>query len=305
MRRGITIDDRRKWLAEYERGRPVAAIASKYRRDVRTIEKHIDKTRREQDVRIARAELMKEAPRRHQDSLEGELRQILGRLEYPSADFAPLSWHEGAGSVFAAMEVSRVAAKGARIPRAGRKPAGKRTTARDMLKQHLKRDKLWKRLEQWEKDLAAHLGDREALQKKTVAILGEKTGYEMVDKADIDPPFLYSYTVGDLFYRSALDSALGSRRSLNIEEDITADTDRGMVMHHGSTLAQAPGAEEEARKSIIAAWKDILALPELKQVASSWETLKESADKVNQAVENILLLGFIEGRCDVCKRLGL
>ena len=59
---------------------------------------------------------------------------------------------------------------------------------RGLLKEHLKNDRLWKVLAQWKKAYAAHLTARIALQRKTVTLLEEETGYKLVDKHDVPPP---------------------------------------------------------------------------------------------------------------------
>lgn len=301
-----SIIDKRNWLEKYEGGKSEAAIASESKRDVRTIKNGIEEARRAIDIRLARAELLKDALRKHQDSLEGELRKILKDLDLPHTDFAPLSWYRGNGSIFTATESIEKEEERYQSFKVGRKSATKTTTVLDLLRQHLKNDKLWKWLAQWEKRLASHLADREALQRKAVAILEEKTGYKVGDYRDkVTLPFLCSYTAGHLLYKSALDSAFGTLRNDNMEDDMIADTQRGAVTYHNSILAEAPDHEEVTRSNILAAYRELLSSYELMHVINTFGILKESVTRVRQAVEEILLLGFIPGQCDVCRRLGL
>ena len=306
MPKKVSIIDKRNWLEKYESGKSEAAIASESKRDVRTVKKGIEEARREQDIRLARAELLKEALRKHQDSLEGELRKILKDLEHPPGDFAPLSWYRGNNSIFVTAEFMEKESESRQPSKVGRKSATMTTTVLNLLRQHLKNDKLWKWLADWEKALSAHLADRKALQRKAAAILEEATGYKVVDdRGDVAPPFLCSYTTGHLLYQSALDSAFGLRRSDTMEDDVIADTKGGTVKYHHSILAEAPGTEEKTRHNILAAHRVLLSSYELNHVSITFGVLKESAAKVRQSVEEILLLGFIPGQCDVCKRLGL
>lgn len=306
MPKKISTSDKRDWLEKYEGGKSEAAIASESKHDVRTIKNGIEEARREIDIRLARAELLKDALRKHQDSLEGEQRKILKDLELPHSDFAPLSWYRGNDSIFMATESIEKEDERYQSFKVGRKSTTKTTTGLDLLRQHLKNDKLWKWLAQWEKELAAHLADRKALQRKVVAVLEEKTGYEVFDDREkVAPPFLFSYIAGHLLYKSALDSAFGVRRSDNMENDIIADTKAGAVTHHHSILAEARGHEEQTRRNILAAYQEILSSDELKHVINTFGILKDLAAKAKQAVEEILLLGFIPGQCDVCRRLGL
>ena len=306
MPKKVSIIDKRNWLEKYEGGKSEAAIASESKRDIRTIKNGIEEARREVDIRLARAELLKEALRKHQDSLEGELRKILKNLELPHSDFAPLSWYRGNDSIFVTNGFTAQKSESARFAKVGRKPAHEATTVLDLLRQHFKNDRLWKWLADWEKLLISHLADRKALQRKAVAILEDKTGYKVIDNRDkVTLPFLYSHTAGHLLYKSALDSAFGSGHSGNMEDDMIADTQRGAVTYHNSILAEAPDHEEVTRSNILAAYRELLSSYELMHVLNTFGILKESVTRVRQAVEEILLLGFIPGQCDVCRRLGL
>jgi len=305
MRKKIAITEKKDWLAQHESGKSQLDIAKKSKRDVRTITKGIEDARREQDIRLARAELLKEALRKHQDSLEEELRQVLTSLDYPPVDYAPLSWHRGDNSIFSSTRSPESEEESRQSSRVGRRAATKVTTARDLLKQHLKNDRLFKHLAQWEKALPSHLASRKAMQREVVAIMEEKTGFKVVDEG-ISRPFIYSYTAGHLFYKSALNSAFGLRHDGSFEDDIIADTGAGTVRYQmGSILAKAPGREEETRRNLLAAYRELLSSPELAQVVNTFETVAEAAAAVSQDAEELLLLGFIPGQCHICKRLGL
>jgi len=233
MPKKMPVEEKRKWLEEYESGKSETAIASKYSRDIRTIRSGIEEVRREQDVRLARVELLKEALRKHQESLEDELRDILREIENSPDDFAPLSWHRGDNFVFSKKE-ARQEDKNSRFAKRGRRSAQEAVTVLDLLRQHLRSDKskLWTWLTQWEKVHDAYLADRKLLQRKAVAILENRTGYKVVDaKEQITPPFLYSHVAGHWLYKSALDSTLSPRHSYFNEDDIVADTQRGVVTH--------------------------------------------------------------------------
>lgn len=306
MPKKIPAEKKRRWLEDYESGKSEAAIASKYRRDIRTIRSGIEEVRREQDVRLARVELLKEALRKHQKSLEDELRDILREIENSPDDFAPLSWHRGDNSVFSKKE-ARQEDKNSRFAKRGRRSAQEAVTILDLLRQHFRSDKskLWTWLAQWEKAYNNYSEARELLQRKAVAILENRTGYKVVDKKQITPPFLYSHAAGHCLYKLALDSTLSPRYSYFNEDDIVADTQRGVVMYHNSILAEVPGNEEQTRQNMLAVYRDILKSEELGNVLNSTRNLKKAEEKVNPIIESILLLGFIPGRCSVCQRLGL
>jgi len=176
-------------------------------------------------------------------------------------------------------------------------------TLRGLLKQHLKNDRLWKVLAQWEKTYAVHLAARIALQIKTVAILEEKTGYKLVDRKDI-PPFLCSYTTGDLFYKTTLRGAFGVGSRIDFEKDIVVGA--GQIGYPGLILVEVtPGDEEKTKVNLLAAYKQLEESPEVSPVVETYTTLKDAAMRVRQVAEQIKLLGLIPGQCEICRRLGI
>ena len=73
--------DKRKWLKLYEDGKTEIQIAKEYAKcDLRTVRRGIEEARHKLDVKVARAELLKEALRKHQDSLFKELDEIIHRI---------------------------------------------------------------------------------------------------------------------------------------------------------------------------------------------------------------------------------
>lgn len=304
MAKKISIVEKRMWLEEYERGKSEAAIVSREHRDTRTVNKALDDARRERDARFARAELMKEALRGHQDALREELNRIVNNLGTSPGDFAPLSWHEGDNSILAVVSREK-SGYGAGLASGVGRPSEAAITVRDLLRQHLKNDKLWKLLLQWERAYASHIADRIALQKKLVSLLEKKTGYRLVDKAGRPGPFLYSYTAGPALYEASLASALGFRDSSDLEEDIVVDAQAGAVKYRGSILAQAPGKEENCRNGILIAYRGLLESAELQRIVDSHEQLDSWAVRARQATDEVALLGYIPGQCRVCKRLGM
>ena len=305
MAKKISIADKRKWLDEYENGKPKIAIASQNKRDTRTVQKALEDARRERDARYARSELMKEALRNHQDALKDELNRIIRNLETPGTDFGPLSWHEGDTSIFTPVGKIDNSAYTVGVAKDAGRPSAENTTVITVLRQHMKNDRLWKLLIQWDKAYASHIADRTALQRKTVSLLEQKTGYRMVDKVHNTPPFLYSYTTGHILYETALGLALGSRTKSELEDDIVVDTQTRVVKYHNSILAEAPGKEEECSQNVLAAFKELLNSLEIHKVINSYKYLNAWADKAKQAADEVMLLGYLPGNCRVCQRLGM
>jgi hypothetical protein len=306
MPRKFLDTDKRKWLELYESGKTEIWIARERAKcDPRTVKRGIEEARRKQDARVARAELLKDALRKHQDSLLEELDKILAVLTVPSEDFVALSWYHNDESIFTEPEAASNEQQTSDVSESRRASKREGGTVRGLLKQHLKNDRLWKVLAQWEKAYAAHITARIAFQRKTVALLEVKTGCKLVYKDNVPKPFLYSYTAGDSFYKSILQHALGTKKDIDLERDIVIDTAAGNVRYHNSILAEAPGNEARIKANLLNALRELKTSPEVIAVIETYEALKEITTRARQVVEQINLLGLIPGQCEICRRLGM
>jgi hypothetical protein len=243
---------------------------------------------------------VKDALRKHQDSLLEELDQILATLTVPQRDFAVLSWYHGEDSVF-----------NETINRTRLESSGE-STMRRLLKEHLKQDKLWRVLAQWEKANTDHLNARAALQRKVAALLYKETGYELVDNYSA-PPFVYSYTAGPLFYKAIANLAFTAPEDIDLEKaiesleaDILANHDSGELSYRGSSiLAVAPDSEVRTKRNLLNAFRDLVKSSEVKPVMQTYQVLEQITKTTRQVVEGIRLLGLIPGQCEICRRLGM
>jgi hypothetical protein len=295
-------DDAKKkeWLELHDGGKSERWIARQAGCDVRTVKNAINEARVKRDVVVARIELVKDALRRHQDELLEELNQIRAGLVVPERDFAVLSWNRGKNSL---------------LDDTGRETkleSDEDSTMRRLLKQHLRQDKLWRLLRQWEKAKADHLAARLAFQRKTPTVLQEKTGYGLVDD-DGTSPFVFSHTAGYLIYKNAIEMAFAApdgRAQEDIikkmEAAITANTSNGdVVFGSGSILAVAPGREEVTKEHLLDALEALGKSPEAKAVVETYRALEQIAAKTRQVVDGIRHLGLVLGQCEVCRRLGM
>jgi hypothetical protein len=290
--------DKRKWFELYEAGKTEIQIAKEYARcDLRTVRRGIEEARRKQDVVFARRELVKDALRKHQESLLQELDNILNELSLPTEDYVVLPWSHGGDSIL--IESETPASTLATAQRSEDR------TVRGLLREHLRNDRLWKALALWEKARAAHLNSRIILQRKTVVAIQGKTGYKLVDRNDIPRPFLYSYTTGDLFFRATLYQAFGSHKDIDLEREITVNTVSGDVRYSSLVLAEAPGKEEEVKTNLINAFRELKGSPEAVSVVDTYKTLEEAGMRVRKVIQQIKLLGLIPGQCEICRRLGM
>jgi len=305
MPKKISIQQKRDWLVEYENGKSKKDIAGDAKRDTRTINEALEDARRDRDARFARAELMKDALYKHQHLLRSGLKNIVESLELPTNDRAPLSWHEGEKSIFKRTWNLRELTGVHGISFKKGRPSASSVLTDDLLRQHFHNDKTWKLLVQWEKAYLEHINDRLTLQEKLVSLVEQKTGYHLVDREKDESSYMYSYTTGPILYEAALESALKMGSKYNLEADVKADPNSGEVHFRHSSLAKAPGDKERCRKNLLMAYNELLQSSAMKHVVTSYTGSLEISTKARQAIEEINLLGFIPGSCNVCRRLGM
>ena len=166
---------KKEWLELYEQGKTEKWIAHRAGCDVRTVKKAINDVSFKRDVVVARIELVKDALRKHQDGLLEEVDQIMSYLVVPPKDFFVLSWYRGGNSIF------NDAGEQIKLE------SGEDSAMRRLLKEHLRQDKLWRLLRQWEKAKADHLAARVAFQRKTATVLQDKTSYKLIDSGGTPP----------------------------------------------------------------------------------------------------------------------
>ena len=111
-------------------------------------------------------------------------------------------------------------------------------TIYDLLKEHLKKDKIWNLLAQRERDYRENIQLRAELQREIVSVLYNQTGYPVDDGKKLSTNFIYSYTTGDLFFKSILQKSFGPRQTVDLENNMLADIASGTVRYHGSILVK-------------------------------------------------------------------
>lgn len=299
MPRKFSAIEKRKWLELYDSSKTEFWIAENEAHcDPRTVKKGIEEARRERDAHIAQVELLKEALRKHQDALLGIINDLLSALVVPPPNLQ-FEW-QGDDSPLRIQLAGAVASYEREIgctviPYAEDKPMW------ELLREHLKRDRMWSVLARWEEALATHLEARVALKRKAATLLEKKTGLK-VEPTQIT--YIESFAV-ELFYEVTLNRALLIPDTRNPEENIRASGD-GYVLYLNSRIANTEeGKEEECVKGMLEAFKDLQASPEAKEAVATYSEAQKSTDSARRAVEEISLLGLVTGRCRVCSRLGI
>jgi hypothetical protein len=297
MPRKFSNVDKQKWLELYEKGKSESWIANQRKIDLRTVKRGIQEAMQARTGLMARVELVRDALRKHQELLLDTLSKMQEALKPPAIDLEVLSWYRGDNSVFYEPNLAK-----SRLENEGIKRV---STISKSLRQHLKGNRLWRLISQWDKAYLEHLLTRADLQYKVISLIQEKTGIIIVDK-DISRPFIYSYTTCYLFYKALLHSALGGKSEAEFLAGITADTQNHRVMSGtGTILAEVTSDADGCRSSLVEAYKEIRKTTEFDKVVTAYRLLEKLAPTVDEAVERIMLLGILPGSCDICQRIGM
>lgn len=294
---------KKQWLKEYDEGKPQSVIATKYKRDVRTIKKGIEEARRARDITFARADLLKEALRKHNADLMSLLEQLVIVLQpIPASQAIP--WRE--------LDAGLLAFQGGTVQYEALPNVRVWDVTLDieaeaqwqLLLEHIRRDPLSKALKAWKKTLCSHIEARVNLKQELAELLKSKTGYQLENEPSGDGCLIFS-AVDHLFHYllMGLPHPVDIARMVN---NIAADSDTGQVKYgEGTTLAFAPGKEEDCKNNIIDALKELPSKGAMSTVITTYEMYRTSSDKASKAVEEIRMMGLVPGQCRICQHLGM
>jgi len=304
MPKKIPVSEKREWLRRYEDGEAEATIAKDEHRDLNVIKRGIEEAKNERRLSLAQSEMLKDALRKHQDKLQAVMTSLLGALVIPSAGL-----ELSRNGVNAANPIKL---SGAQIDYDAH--AGllltldvERGIHWELLREHLKRDRLWKRLEEWKDATTQHTRARMGLKLHAETLLTACTGLRVLDTIDNAPGNDYlHYTAVDLLYRIALDEAIQTpNREGFREEMVVIEKPRIKYAKGDIPLVHFSELKEGYRAGIIKAFERTMSSPRAGEVKSTYELLKEATDKARRIAEEINLLGLIPGQCRVCRRLGM
>jgi hypothetical protein len=302
MPKKFSIIQKREWLQAYEGGTPEATISRDSKCDIRTVHKGIEEARLERESRAARADLIREALRKHNESLLAIIDDFRTVLVSP-----PVSQRVPRGNRSDSVPITGGRVQYDLWPEPRVLSVTLDVEARpewELLWEHISRDRLRDILTRWKEALASHLKTRMALRQRLESLLQEKTGYQLAEKpagrAFLDTDGL------SLLLEKLLEQISEPVTAGDFDAEIIVNSRRGEVTYgHGLALAHAPGKEQKCRKAIIAAVTELLSSDEWKNVRETFVSLEKSTTKARQAAEEIRLLGLLPGRCRICSRLGI
>ncbi len=297
-------EQKRQWLQYREQGKSDKWIANYFKCDVRTVVKGIDEAIREREAGAARIQLMKDKIGEHQTALVVVLDGIVSMLELPSYNSEIRKEPNG--------RVVPIPLSGALV-----KPDAENELALvvheedslkwELLKEHLKGDKLWKMINKWKGPFLEHIKARVALLDTAQRLLEAETGLKLIKRANEVPEKGGLFPVAiKVFYELAICQALGVKNETNLEERLIGTPD-GYVRNGpgGSEYAYAPGFQDECKEKILVALNKLHDSQEKKQVISSHIEAGKITEETKRVAEEISLMRWLPGRCRVCKRMGV
>ena len=304
MPKKIPILKKREWLQAYEEGKSEASIASDNRFDIRTVKKGIEEARRERDAYLARADLIKESLRTHNQRLLNIIREfLLALIPLPTNQLIPFNEESTTDSI--TIVGGKVQYENWPQPKVLSITLDVETKVEwEYVQEHLKRDRFWRMLNQWEKALASHFEARMAVKRKLAELLKEKTGYRLAGRP-VDTPCLYASSVNVLMkpvIEWLLEPTFTRDPAGNIDVDPNSDEIR---YNYGTAVAYAPGATQECKDNIISALNELKTSTEAKSVINTYSANDDSAKKARRSAEEIDMLGLVPGQCRICQRLGV
>jgi len=309
MPKKFSIIQKRRWLEQYEAGTPEASIARDAGCGLRAVKKGIEDARRERDAQVARIDLLRQAALRHQERLLQKLEDTLSALTLPPYDWAVLSWCQNGASILSEADLDLVNQlndeDGDELKGPGVSADVAEDMVDDMLKQHLRGDKLWKLIARRQRAYASHRSARLDFQCEVVRLLKARTGCDLEARGDAQPPSLCSYTAGELCYRIALGRSFGELTNDSWQDEIVVDSSGDHIVYRNFILAHVPGKAEEFRESLVNAFREAQVAVEVTRVPNTYEELATTTLGARKAIEEIKQLGLVPGQCDICRRLGL
>ena len=295
--------EKKKWLELYEGGKSEEWIAENEALcDKRTVRKGIQEARRELEAHALRMELLKDAVRKHQESLLALVREVLSALAMPEDTLnIPWKWQ---GITTIQLEAARAEVRNDEALTVSVTLSAENKPEWELLQEHLRRDPVWNALAQWKKAVGAEIGARINLKRKAIHLIKKKMEYEFVDHVT-NPPEVYFEPLITLLCQPTINRILGIRDGTNFKEGIVVDIVHGEVIHRGSIIARVPGTEEKCKAEIIDAIEELETSTETTDVAKAHKAVEEWTQKARRSVEELSLLGLVPGQCRVCKRLGM
>ena len=287
MSKKISIQEKKKWLDMYEQGKTEVQVAREMRRDPRTIVKGIEEASKDRRLASAEAEMLRNALFKHQDQLTGILKNIATMLVMPPDNLEMREEREGF--------LAPISLSGALL----KHPSEEQMTLEvhiedklewELLKEHLRQDKLWEYIKQWRKAMIDHALARWQFKQAVKLELVRDTDLKFLNYKDSKQSDNLLRELVDLLYDVTTHRFLGIQNA----------TDVGDVI---DTKLASYDNTAESRQKIVSVFNSLPGTIQAYKVKSTHEELARVTRLAKRQVDEIMLLGMITGKCRVCRRL--
>ncbi len=288
MSKKISIQEKRKWLDLYEQGRTEVQIAREVKRDPRTIVKGLEEASKERRLASTEAEMLRNALFKHQDQLTGILKNIVEMLVLPPYDLKLREEKEGI--------LAPIPLPGALLKQVSKEQMileihDENRLEWELLKEHLKQDKLWGYIKQWRDAILDHVWARWqfklAIQSEFVKNVDSISPNEK-DEKQFETA---KCELIDLFYDVVKQHILGIRNETDVEKAI-------------DSKMSGFNDKEVLKQKLVAIFDSLPGTKEAYRVKSTFVVLADITKSAKTQADEIMLLNMITGKCRVCRRLG-
>lgn len=288
MSKKISIQEKRRWLDLYEQGKTEVQIAREVKRDPRTIVKGLEEASKDRRLASVEAEMLRSALYNHRDQLIDILKNIAAMLVIPPHNLELREEEEG---ILAPISLSGALLKQDSERQMILEIHDEDKLEWELLKEHLKQDKLWDLIEQWRKALINHISARWQFKQAIKSNLLRDVDLIAPKFADSKQLDNWLNELVDLFYDVTTQRILGVLNKTDVRSVID-----GKLAGYNDT--------SEAGDKLVSIFDNLPDSIEASKVESTYEQLAGITKLAKRQVDEILLLGMITGKCRVCRRLG-
>jgi hypothetical protein len=169
---------------------------------------------------------------------------------------------------------------------------------------------LKKSFNSWKKSVASHVQARIDFKRKLVAALIHETSLKILERPPAElkdmngeAPFIDPYAV-DVLAQETLSHVINPPEASDFSDIITVADDGKIRYSNAPLLAYAPKNFDECKASIIRVMHQSDISRDIGLI-NTYQAMEEAVGKAKRAVQELLLLGLIPGRCRICRRLGM
>lgn len=288
----------RQWIERYDAGDGVDKIAKSVGKDIRVVRRHIDAALQQRDARSAQRRILEEALRDHQRNVLSVAEQLLNVVQVPGVD-ADLGHDEGEPLQ---LRFSLAYRDTTGYHRLESKVEGSREW--QLLRQHLPRDPLWNTFGTWQGAVLRDLDARRDLWRAIWDAAEHETGLRVQEPRATPPSITRHYPW--VVYQELLSPLFAIRRRPLDDGSFRREEDGSVRFASGDLLlAKAPDLQELCIDKFQEIVHKAPEWQEAQRVKRSLLDVRYATHKCKTLLEELQLLHFVPGRCDLCKRLGI